>query len=185
MATSFFSDSREKIRDIEQYKSEIKAINISPGNKDLIISAWYEYLVIMNRFASKNFYMYVVFTVITLLTGALTPVLIKFGEDLQFFAVISSLVSTICISFLTTFKFENKWKHYRLFAEQIRWEGFEYFGLSGRYKKLDHQNGFPIFISRIKSINLKDLDSYFTKIQSNQALNKIIESMDTTDPQKP
>jgi len=183
MSKSFFETGKEKIRDIDHYKSTIRAINIDPMNKDLIISAWYEYLIMMNRFASRNFYMYAVFTVITLIAGAITPVIIKLDIDYQNIAIITSLISTISVSFLTTFKAENKWKHYRLFAEQIRWEGFEYFGLSGRYKKHDHKSGFPIFIERIKSINLKDLDSYFTKIQSNQEINKIINNLDSLSPE--
>lgn len=81
---------------------------------------------------------------------------------------IVSLLVTIFNGILTLFKVDKKYYFLTTTMEKLRSEGWQYFGLTGRYASKDtitstHKNQFTTFINQIEKIKMRQVEEEFYK----------------------
>jgi len=80
---------------------------------------------------------------------------------------IVSLLVTIFNGILTLFKVDKKYYFLTTTMEKLRSEGWQYFGLTGRYVSKDtsstHKNQFTLFINQIEKIKMRQIEEEYYK----------------------
>jgi hypothetical protein len=154
---------------IERNEKIIDSLEISDTQKELIKSAWLDYLKLTNRNATLGVRYFHILQVTVIITGILIPVLET--SSLQFkvlgnLGIIGILGLTVAIATGLTrhFSFEERWRHYRQHAELIRNEGDDYFALSNNYSECDtHAQAFKEFIAAVTNFKRQEIQSYMIK----------------------
>ena len=74
-----------------------------------------------------------------------------------------SLMVTGSNGFLQLFSLDKNYFSYSMVVEQLKTEGWQYFGLSGKYEDYpDHQSAYKTFSKSIESIKRKQIDQEFS-----------------------
>ena len=70
-----------------------------------------------------------------------------------------SLAVTGCNGFLQLFKLDKDYYSYSMVVEQLKTEGWQFFGLSGKYEDFEtHQQAYKSFSKSIESIKRKQIE---------------------------
>lgn len=93
-----------------------------------------------------------------------------FSINLYWATFIVSLMVTLFNGILTLFKIDKKYYFLNTTLERLRSEGWQYFGLSGRYSGMlsgdvipTHKNQFMYFIHQIEKIKMKQVEEEYYK----------------------
>ena len=63
------------------------------------------------------------------------------------------------------FRYGERWRHYRSIVERLKIEGWQFFQLSGQYRRQGtHAAAYPAFAARIEDILQSDVQQYITQI---------------------
>ena len=74
-----------------------------------------------------------------------------------------SLMVTASNGFLQLFSLDKNFFSYSMVVEQLKTEGWQFFGLSGKYEDYDdHQQAYKVFSKSIESIKRKQIDQEFS-----------------------
>ena len=74
-----------------------------------------------------------------------------------------SLMVTASNGFLQLFSLDKNYFSYSMVVEQLKTEGWQFFGLSGKYEDYpNHQDAYKIFSKSIESIKRKQIDQEFS-----------------------
>lgn len=154
---------------IDRNEKMIDSLEISDTQKELMKSAWLDYLELTNRNAILGVRYFHILQVTVIITGILIPVLEN--SSLQFkvwgnLGIIGILGLTVAIAtgLSRHFSFEERWRHYRQHAELIRNEGDDYFALCNNYSVFDtHTEAFKEFIAIVTNFKRQEIQSYMTK----------------------
>lgn len=74
-----------------------------------------------------------------------------------------SLLVTGSNGFLQLFSLDKNYFSYSMVVEQLKTEGWQFFGLSGKYEDYpDHQSAYKIFSKSVESIKRKQIDQEFS-----------------------
>jgi hypothetical protein len=74
-----------------------------------------------------------------------------------------SLAVTGCNGFLQLFKLDKDYYSYSMVVEQLKTEGWQFFGLSGKYEDFEtHQQAYKSFSKSIESIKRKQIEQEFS-----------------------
>jgi len=74
-----------------------------------------------------------------------------------------SLLVTASNGFLQLFSLDKNYFSYSMVVEQLKTEGWQFFGLSGKYEDFhDHQTAYKTFSKSIESIKRKQIDQEFS-----------------------
>lgn len=94
----------------------------------------------------------------------------NFTVQIYWATFIISLMVTICNGILALFKIDKKYYFLNTTLERLRSEGWQYFGLTGRYSGHlignqipTHQNQFVFFIHYIEKIKMKQVEEEYYK----------------------
>ena len=94
----------------------------------------------------------------------------NFAVQIYWATFIISLMVTTCNGILTLFKIDKKYYFLNTTLERLRTEGWQYFGLTGRYSGLltgdeapTHQNQFVFFTHQIEKIKMKQVEEEYYK----------------------
>ena len=70
---------------------------------------------------------------------------------------------TISNGFLQLFSLDKNYFSYSMVVEQLKTEGWQFFGLSGKYEDYpDHQSAYKTFSKSVESIKRKQIDQEFS-----------------------
>ena len=63
------------------------------------------------------------------------------------------------------FRYGERWRHYRSIVERLKIEGWQFFQLSGQYRRHGaYAAAYPTFAARIEEIIQSDVQQYITEI---------------------
>ncbi len=63
------------------------------------------------------------------------------------------------------FNYGERWRHYRRMVETLKIEGWQFFQLSGPYRRYkSHAEAYPAFAARTEETNQHDVESYITNV---------------------
>ncbi len=99
--------------------------------------------------------------VLVILTGAVTPILAALQFTLS--TVITSAVTTIGLSLLRFFKFDELWLNYRSTSEMLKKEEQHFRTLTGPYAEAAEPG--KLFVERVETIVSKEQSVWLTSMQ--------------------
>lgn len=158
--------------------------NVSGIIDDIELSRPYDKAIIKHRFLDEiTFYekkrdetrkYYNTFRFIVTTGSILLPAVLSMGQMdpaklPKHFDVISywfswtiSLLVTGSNGFLQLFSLDKNYFNYSMVVEQLKTEGWQYFGLSGKYEDYpDHQSAYKSFSKSVESIKRKQIEQEF------------------------
>jgi hypothetical protein len=186
--TSWFCCTTYKDR--SYFQNVMEHIDLSPTQKQIIQA---RYLHILENFQKRTrnhsilfFIGHFIVTVGSLFVPALLSVqnsgsnytfnITNFTVQIYWAAFIISLMVTICNGILTLFKVDKKYYFLNTTLERLRSEGWQYFGLTGRYsghlignRPPTHQNQFVYFTHYIEKIKMKQVEEEYYKTDEKTA----------------
>ena len=171
-------------KDKSYFQNVMEHIDLSLVQKQIIQS---RYLHILENFQKRTrnhsivfFIGHFIVTVGSLFVPALLSVqnsgsnytfnIPNFTVQIYWATFIISLMVTICNGILALFKIDKKYYFLNTTLERLRSEGWQYFGLTGRYsghlignQVPTHQNQFVFFIHYIEKIKMKQVEEEYYK----------------------
>jgi len=129
--------------------------------------------------AQKRFYFLRLTTVIG---GVIIPALVAFNNfgleeerdrhlrsafPLALFGL--TQVVAVCTAIEEFCQYGARWRQYRATAEGLKSEGWQFFQLSGAYRKAgSHLQAYPVFSTRVERIIRRDVQTYLTEVVKEQ-----------------
>lgn len=101
--------------------------------------------------SAKNTYLYM--RSLTVLGGALVPVLINISNEIwmKYFTSAVSLMVVILISLETVYHYREQWKNYRSTEQLIAKEYFNFSTAEGPYKRMQKDDAFLLLVERVEN----------------------------------
>ena len=177
-------------KDRSYFQNAMEHIELSPIQKEIIQS---RYLHILENFQKRTrnhsilfFIGHFIVTVGSLFVPALLSIqnsgsnytfnITNFTVQIYWATFIISLMVTISNGILTLFKVDKKYYFLNTTIERLRSEGWQYFGLTGRYsghlignRQPTHQNQFVYFTHYIEKIKMKQVEEEYYKTDEKTA----------------
>lgn len=110
-----------------------------------------ESLVWYDKSAKRNKSWYLRMRAVTVISGALVPVLINL--DLPYVnlgATVLSLIVVLFVSLESVYHFREQWTNYRSTEQRLRNEYFLFTANEGPYAKMDAHDAFRVFVERVE-----------------------------------
>ena len=104
-----------------------------------------------NKSATLSKQRYLQMRAITVVGGALVPVLVN--VDSQYIDLLTTAISLMVVLFVsleTVYRFREQWTNYRTAEQNLRNEYFLFTSKSGDYAGLDEPSAFALFVNRIE-----------------------------------
>ena len=171
-------------KDRSYFQNVMEHLELSFAQKQIIQS---RYLHILENFQKRTrnhsiiyFIGHFIVTVGSLFVPALLSIqnsgsnytfnITNFTVQIYWATFIISLMVTVCNGILALFKIDKKYYFLNTTLERLRSEGWQYFGLTGRYSGHlignqipTHQNQFVFFIHYIEKIKMKQVEEEYYK----------------------
>ena len=158
------------------YEGIIDDLDLTSIQKKFLESTWLNYLLLMDKSASKGWISHNIAQISVIILSLLIPLIEMTSLNHKIFDLNLNVVGIMgfIIATLTTLNrqlgFEQKWKHYRKTAEYMRNEGDDFIALSGIYEKFySHKTAFTQFAKIVTTFKRMEVNTY---IEEQQKLNK-------------
>lgn len=149
----------------------IDGLDLSDLQKQALYSRWLDQVVWLEAAATKARRLYYALRLVTVVGAVAIPALIglnlegSFDEALAWTTFGLSLLVAISAAVEEFFRFGARWRQYRRTAEQLKSEGWDFFQLSGPYRRFDdHPSAFRSFAGRVEGLLRRDVESYVTDV---------------------
>ena len=109
--------------------------------------AWYD------KQASKHKTLYLRMQAVTVIGGALVPVLVNI--DLQYIDILTTIISlmvVLLVSLESVYHFREQWTNYRSTEQNLRNEYFLFTTKAGSYTNLKDEQAFNLLVSRVEDM---------------------------------
>ena len=166
-------------KDRQYFQELLQDIELTEVQKQIIKSRYISILENVqkraNRYAVMFFMGHFIITVGSLFVPALLSIQNSsasivignnFPTQMYWATFIVSLLVTIFNGILTLFKIDKKFYFLTTILERLRTEGWQYFGLTGRYSLhigATHENQFIYFIHQIEKLKMKQVEEEYYK----------------------
>lgn len=156
----------------------IETLKLSDLQKHFLRSRWLEQIMWMEgkANAARNWYYRLRLTVI--IGGVIIPALISLNTPavigdisdgaaaaISWTAFGLSLLVALSAAVEQFFNYGERWRHYRRMAETLKAEGWQFFQLSGPYRRFkSHADAYRAFAARTEEANQHDVEAYITSV---------------------
>lgn len=169
----------------EEMRTLIARMEVTDEQRQFLRSRWLDQVTYMGDRASDAKRRYYAFRLTTVVGGVIVPALIsislagagRFSSDLDFgvrlFTFIVSAMVAVTASVEGFMRFGERWRHYRVNAELLKSEGWQYLTGSGTYRKVDDpEQAFQGFAARVEEILRDDVDGFMTQVTRTSPIEK-------------
>lgn len=104
-----------------------------------------------NKSAGKAKQNYLRMRAVTVIGGALVPVLVN--VDLPYLNILTTAISLVVVLFVsleTVYRYREQWTNYRTAEQNLRNEYFLFTSRAGGYANLDEPVAFTLFVNRVE-----------------------------------
>jgi hypothetical protein len=154
----------------------IGQLRLSELRRRFLESRWLDQLLWVEGRASHNRNRYYFWRLLTILGGVTVPALVTLNLNGSVRAPLSwatfavSLLVAISAAVEGFFRYGERWRHYRRTAELLKTEGWQFFQLTGHYRRhTTHASAYPLFASRVEDVLQQDIDAYITTVAAEPA----------------
>jgi Protein of unknown function (DUF4231) len=145
-----------------------KAIELDETQKALLKQNWLSFLSHLESRIIKNYFKYRLYTTVGIVGGISIPAISSLSllpdNENKILVSIIGIVTACSIGLNQTYKFNEKWRHFRLVVELARIEGETFLGKGGVYKDKKHNESFPVFAKRLEQIKKFEIKTYFESL---------------------
>jgi hypothetical protein len=163
------------VADEGELKAELGAIidqlELSELQKRCLRARWLDAVTWMDAKAKQTQSLYYALRLVTIIGGLIIPALVSLdlGSDragglVRGMTFGLSLLVAISAAVEGFFRYGERWRHYRRTAELLKTEGWQFFQLTGHYRRHTHASAYQLFASRIEDILQQDIDAYITTV---------------------
>lgn len=153
-----------------RYTAIIDKLDLDEVHKELLKTDWLDYLTHLEKLVHNSHNRYRLFTTISIVGGITIPALSAFNIPTPYDKMVTSVLGIItasCIGLNQSFKFNDKWKHFRRQAELARIEGERFVALAGEaYRNSTHRLAFPTFIDRLATAKNEEIKEYIDTVNT-------------------
>ena len=154
----------------------IGELRLSELRRRFLESRWLDQLLWVEGRASHNRNRYYFWRLLTILGGVTVPALVTLNLNgsvrtpLSWATFAVSLLVAISAAVEGFFRYGERWRHYRRTAELLKTEGWQFFQLTGHYRRhTTHASAYPLFASRVEDVLQQDIDAYITTVAAEPA----------------
>ena len=165
------------LQKLSDYEDLINALKIEEFKRKTIKMNWCDCIMLMEILTRKNLRKYNILNYVIIIGGVLIPVTINIIEDDYLAKAIPTLLGVlvgIAASLNQSYRYNDKWKHFREISERLKIEGEHYLSLSGNYRLFEnHDNeAYRLFMNNIGLIKESQISDYFKLIVNNEIKDK-------------
>jgi hypothetical protein len=154
----------------------IGELQLSELRRQFLRSRWLEQLLWMEGRSTHNRNRYYVWRLSTIIGGVIVPALVTLNltgsarTPVTWATFAISLLVAVSAAVEGFFRYGERWRHYRRTAELLKTEGWQFFQLTGNYRRhAAHTIAYPVFASRVEDILQQDVDAYITTVAAEPA----------------
>lgn len=162
-------DYRKRLR--EDLEGLIGSLDLPELQKHFMRSRWMDQVLWMEGKAETARDWYYRLRLTTIVGGVIIPALVSLRFDGEVAAAVGwitfiiSLLVAISAAVEEFFHYGERWRHYRESVELLKNEGWQFFQLSGPYRRFDsHLDAYRAFAARVEEINRLDVQTYVTEV---------------------
>ena len=156
---------------IALYEQTIDSLPIDDFHKKLIKTNWLDQIELMEFLTRKHFAFYNILNASSIILIGITPLILIIDVPTNSIVyknmIVSacSIISSIALTFMSAYKYDDKWKHFRNISEDLKLEGENYFELSSVYEVYGtHNEAFKLFCSKVSDIKRKQINTYIKEV---------------------
>jgi hypothetical protein len=168
----------------KDYKDWLKAdldgligeLRLSKLRQHFLRSRWLDQVLWVESRANHHRNRYFFLRLITIVGGVIVPALVTLNLNGSANAAVSwptfavSLLVALSAAVEGFFRYGERWRHYRRTAELLKTEGWQFFQLTGNYRRhAAYASAYPLFASRVEDILQQDVDAYVTTVAAEPA----------------
>jgi hypothetical protein len=147
--------------------SIIEDLTLIERQKSFVRIRWLEQLNWLKAKAKESRDRFYFLRLTTIVGSSIVPGLVSFKFDTAAFGV--SLLVAISAAIEELFHYGDNHRRYRNTAERLKYEGWQFFQLEGKYKSDEssyHTAVFPLFVASVESILRQELEEYTELIKT-------------------
>lgn len=151
----------------------IETLEISDLQKNALRLRWLDQVNWLGTRSRQTRTRYYVLRITALVSGVLVPALVSLtltgigSEIIRWATFVLSLAVALSTAIEQFFNYGDRWRNYRRRAELLKIEGWQFFQLSGSYRRYDsHAHAYTRFSSRVEEIIQEDVQVYITELVS-------------------
>lgn len=155
----------------QEFGQIIDALELEDLQKRFLRSRWLDQVLWMEGRANRSRNWYFPLRLLVIVGGVLIPALVgwkTFGTDNRYvngLTFVLSLLVAIGAAVEEFFHHGDRWRHYRRTVELLKIEGWQFFTLSGPYRRhRSHEAAFESFATRIEGIIQPSVEVYITDV---------------------
>jgi hypothetical protein len=156
-------------------KGELEAVidqlELSALQKRCLRARWLDAVTWLERKAKQAQRRYYTLRLLIIIGGVIIPALVSLdlggaqADRVRWATFGLSLLVAISAALDGFFRYGERWRHYRLIAERLKIEGWQFFQLSGPYAhQPSHAAAHPGFAARAEEIIRIDIERYITEV---------------------
>jgi hypothetical protein len=149
----------------------IEALELPELQKHFLRSRWLDQVLWMEGRADRARDWYYRLRLTTIIGGVIIPALVSLNFTTEAREVVGlitfslSLLVAISAAVEEFFHYGERWRHYRQTVEALKNEGWQFFQLSGPYRRFEnHAEAYRAFAARVEDINKLDVEAYITNV---------------------
>jgi hypothetical protein len=158
----------------------VEGLSLTDLQKHFLRSRWMDQTLWMEGKANWARQWYYILRLITIVGGVTIPALVSLnvGGQVGSQAGVAIVWATFGISLLVAisaaiegfFRYGERWRHYRQTVEWLKTEGWQFFQMSGRYRRYpSYSDAYPAFAARVEEVIQRDVDEYVTEVVRERA----------------
>lgn len=149
----------------------IDSLELDSLQKHALRARWLDQVTWMGKRARSSRNWYYILRLSTIIGGVLVPAFVSVtfsdtGDDIvRWLTFVISLIVALSAAIEEFMKFGDRWRNYRRTAELLKVEGWQFFQLSGPYRRREsHSHAYPKFAARVEEIIQRDVQIYISDI---------------------
>jgi uncharacterized protein DUF4231 len=166
-------NNRDERRSLERtYETLIDGLDVGERNRQFMRLRWLDQLLWTERAAKRAHRWYHSLRLTTVIGAVVVPALVGLNVKEGFQPAVAgaafaiSLIVAISAGVEELFHFGDRWRHYRLLAEQLKIEGWSFFQLTGPYRRFNsnHAAAYAAFARRVEALAQRDIEVFITDV---------------------
>lgn len=157
---------------LQGFTSIIDEAGLDAFKKNQIKNNWLESIVLMEYLTRKHTLLYNICNNVTIIGGILIPVVVNLDDKLlhpesaKIIATTLGIFVSVSAGLNQSYRYNERWRHFRLISESLKVEGEMFFSLSGKYTVFNNftDEAFKLFMTNVKSIKENQIDIYLRKV---------------------
>src|SRR5512142_3441127 len=149
----------------------VDRLDLPEVQRGFVRDRWLDQVVWLQRTVAVAQRRYYLLRLIAVIGAVVVPALAGPGAPAQapgwvrWAALVVSVVVAAALTVEQFFHYGDRWRHYRMVAERLKSEGWQYFELAGGYADLScHADGFRRFAGRVEDILGEDVQRHVEEV---------------------